>query len=147
MRAAGYFDPTSTTPPSKDGVVRVVEGFRVFKRHAVFKVLPPKMETEIPVYLALINAIPLLERRLDVDGNDTFDIGAWWRAAAVQLPSTFLALRAVMANSPNSAPPERVFPILNDTFDDDQTQSLSDYVELSLKLQYNERGRKRARGQ
>ena len=50
-------------------------------------------------------------------------------------------LRAVLTNSPNSIPPERVFSILNDSFDDDQDSSMADYIELSLQLQYNNRGR------
>ena len=50
-------------------------------------------------------------------------------------------LRAVLANSPNSIPPERVFSILNDTFDDDQDNSYADYIELALQLQFNERSR------
>ena len=45
-------------------------------------------------------------------------------------------LRAVLANSPNSIPPERVFSILMDN-------SRADYIELSLQLQFNERSRKR----
>ena len=52
-------------------------------------------------------------------------------------------LRAVLANSPNSIPPVRVFSILNDTFDDDMDNSRADYIELSLQLQFNERSRKR----
>ena len=32
-------------------------------------------------------------------------------------------------------------PILNDSFDDDQDRSMADYIELSLQLQYNSRGR------
>ena len=47
--------------------------------------------------------------------------------------------RAVLANSPNSIPPERVFSILNDTFDDDMDNSHADYIELSLQLQFNNR--------
>ena len=39
---------------------------------------------------------------------------------------------------------ERVFSILNNTFDDDQERALADYIELSLMLQYNKRGRERA---
>ena len=52
-------------------------------------------------------------------------------------------LRAVLTNSPNSIPPERVFSILflNDSFDDDQDRSLADYLEFSLQRQYNMRGR------
>ena len=48
-------------------------------------------------------------------------------------------LRAVLANSPNSVPPERVFSVLNDTFEDDMDSSHADYIELSLQLQYNGR--------
>ena len=51
-------------------------------------------------------------------------------------------LRAVLANAPNSVPPERLFSILNNTFDDDQDRSLADYIELSLQLQFNGRSRK-----
>ena len=47
----------------------------------------------------------------------------------------------MLANSPNSIPPERVFSILNDTFEDDMDSSLSDYIELSLQLQFNSRTR------
>ena len=50
-------------------------------------------------------------------------------------------LRAVLTNSPNSIPPERVFSILNDSFDDDQDRALADYLEFSLQRQYNMRGR------
>ena len=45
------------------------------------------------------------------------------------------------ANAPNSIPPERVFSILNDTFDDDMDNSHADYIELSLQLQFNSRTR------
>ena len=38
---------------------------------------------------------------------------------------------------------KRVFSILNDCFDDDQLNALDDYVQLSLMLQYNARGRSR----
>ena len=50
-------------------------------------------------------------------------------------------LRAVLANAPNSIPPERVFSILNDTFEDDMDSAHADYIELSLQLQFNARTR------
>ena len=40
-----------------------------------------------------------------------------------------------------SIPLERVFSILNDTFDDDMDNSHADYIELSLQLQFNSRTR------
>ena len=41
----------------------------------------------------------------------------------------------------NSVPPERVFSVLNDSFDDDMDRSHADYIELSLQLQFNNRSR------
>ena len=61
-------------------------------------------------------------------------------------PAFKFVLRAVLANSPNSIPPERVFSILNNTFDEDQESGLADYKELSLQLQFNERSRKKETG-
>lgn len=43
-----------------------------------------------------------------------------------QFPVWAYVLRAVFTNSPNSIPPERVFSILNNTFDDDQKTELAD---------------------
>ena len=60
------------------------------------------------------------------------------------VPAFSYVLRAVLTNAPNSIPPERVFSILNDSFDNDQDSSLADYIELSLQLQFNERSRKPA---
>ena len=42
----------------------------------------------------------------------------------------------------NSIPPERVFSILNDTFEDDMDSAHADYIKLSLQLQFNSRTRK-----
>ena len=82
-----------------------------------------------------------LSERKDKNGKDTFDLGNWWRGNSSKVPSWAYVLRAVLTNSPNSIPPERVFSILNETFDDDQDSSLADYIELSLQLQYNSHGR------
>ena len=57
------------------------------------------------------------------------------------MPAFAYVLRAVLANAPNSIPPERVFSVLNDTFEDDMRNSLADYIELSLQLQFNSRSR------
>jgi len=62
--------------------------------------------------------------------NDDFNIGSFWRIHESDLPAFSYVLRAVLANPPNSAPPERVFSILNDdTFGDDQMQACADYIE------------------
>ena len=48
-------------------------------------------------------------------------------------------LRAVLTNSPNSCPPERLFSIFNVTYNDDQKRSHTDYIELSMQSQFDER--------
>ena len=48
-------------------------------------------------------------------------------------------LRAVLTNSPNSCPPERLFSIFNATYNDDQKRSHTDYIELSMQSQFNKR--------
>ena len=88
-----------------------------------------------------INSIKPLPQRRDVKGNDTFTLLNFWRANEGEVPAFAYVLRAVLANAPNSIPPERVFSVLNNTFDDDMANSLADYIELSLQLQFNSRSR------
>ena len=97
------------------------------------------MKGEINQYNALVKDIKPLPQRCDAKGNDTFLLLNFWRAAEDKVPTFAYMLRAVLANSPNSVPPERVFSILNDTFDDDQGNARSNYMELSLQLQFNAR--------
>ena len=49
------------------------------------------------------------------------------------------AVRKILLVQPSSAAAERVFSILTTSFGHLQNQSLSDYIELSLMLQYNNR--------
>ena len=63
----------------------------------------------------------------------------WWKSNCATLPGFAYVLRAVLTNSPNSFPPERLFSIFNTTYDDDQKSSYSDYIELSMQSQFNKR--------
>ena len=101
-----------------------------------------EMKGEVNQFNSLVKAIKPLSQRRDTKGNDTFTLLGFWRANEDAVPAFSYVLRAVLANAPNSIPPERVFSILNDSFDDDQDNSLADYIELSLQLQFNERSRK-----
>ena len=102
------------------------------------------MKSEIAAYNALVKGIKPVAQRLNDQGKDTFDLGAFWRENEVGkgVDAFAFVLRAVLANSPNSIPPERVFSILNDTFEDDMDSAHADYIELSLQLQFNSRTRK-----
>ena len=110
------------------------------------QLLAQEMKNEIIAYNALIKAIKPKAERLNAKGEDTFTLLLFWREneEGKGIDSFAYVLRAVLANSPNSIPPERVFSILNDTFDDDQDSSYADYIELSLQLQFNERSRSQA---
>ena len=100
-----------------------------------------EMRGEIATYNTLVSQIKPAAERVDAKGKDTFKLIKFWRANKVKLPAFSYVLRAVLAHSVNSCPPERLFSILNDTFEDDMDRSYADYIELSLWLQYNERCR------
>ena len=51
-------------------------------------------------------------------------------ADCVTLPGFAHVLCAVLTNSPNSCPPDRLFSIFNATYDDDQKRSHGDYIQL-----------------
>ena len=78
------------------------------------------MSKEIAKYNAIVKLIKPVGERKDAKGKDTFTLLGFWRTHEADLPAFSYVLRAVLANSPNSVPPERVFSILNNTFDDDQ---------------------------
>ena len=143
MERARIFDPLHVAgAPVTEADVNALAAFR-FTKKPEYAPLLPKMKDEITKYNALVAKIKQRSERLDKDGNGTFDLLAWWRANMAELASWAAVLRAVLTHSPNSCPPERVFSILNDTFDEDQKRALADYMELSLMVQYNERDPRR----
>jgi hypothetical protein len=49
-----------------------------------------------------------LEEREDAEGNDTFDMEAWWKSQRGDLRAWASVLRAVLCHMPNSRPSERL---------------------------------------
>ena len=99
------------------------------------------MKTQVIEYQALTASIKSFEERKDSKGKDTFDLSDWWKSNFATLPGFTYVLRAVLTNSPNSCPPERLFSIFNATYDDDpQKSSYADYIQLSMQSQFNKRG-------
>ncbi len=91
-------------------------------------------------YQALADCIRSFEEgRIALKGKDTFDLSDWWKSNCATLPGFVYVLCAVLTNSPNSCPPERLFSIFNATYDDDQKKSHADYIELSIQSQFNKR--------
>ena len=99
------------------------------------------MKSELPTLNSHLKSIAPLGDREDKNGKDTFKPLSWWRRLKTTLPNWILALRAVLTHVPSSAAAERVFSILKNSFDVDQKRALADYMELSLQLQFNNRGR------
>ena len=144
MKAVRIFHPLSIqrrgTPVLEGDIDHLSSKFR-FLKHPVLARAIQEMKEELSTYNRLVNDIPPHNERLDTKGKDTFNLLAWWKGNSDQVSNWALVLTGVLANSPNSCPPERVFSILEDTFDDDQRRAYADYLELSLMIQYNNRGR------
>ena len=72
------------------------------------------------------------------DTDESFCPVTWWKRNNKQLPVWAAAFRKVLLVQPSSAAAsERVFSLLNASFNDQQDHSLHDYIETSLMLQYN----------
>jgi hypothetical protein len=149
MKAARLFDPLYVQAhgvSSQD--VDALQCFK-FSKHPAIAPQIVKMKSQLQSYIAKVAEIkPLGEREAIHESGpkkgehyDTFNIQNWWRSQKIELDAFYTVLRAVLTHSPNSCPPERVFSILNNSFDDDQLRALADYIELSLQLQFNTRGR------
>jgi len=141
MKLARIFDVLHVVgnPATSADVERLV-AFNFVKNSMMDEL--PKLIKEIPSYTKRANDIKPLEERL-VKGAGTFCHEDWWYAAqeSNEIPVFCKFVRKMLCNSPNSCAPERVFSILDDTFGDDQRRAFADYMELSLVLQFNERGR------
>jgi hypothetical protein len=97
------------------------------------------MKNEVITYQTPADSIKSLVERKDDKGKDTFDISDWWKTNCEKIPAFTYVLRAVLTNSHNSCPPDRLFTIFNSTFDADQKSSYVDYIQLSIHSQFNNR--------
>eukprot|EP00966_Prymnesium_polylepis_P325617 7381590-Prymnesium_polylepis.1 len=144
MKAARFFNPLHVLANGAvtEEDIDALSIFR-FSKHPRLKPKIQEMKSEMAQYNKLVKDIKPAAQRLDGKGKDTFDLGAFWseNEEGKGVSAFAYVLRAVLANAPNSIPPERVFSILNDTFDDDMERSHADYIELSLQLQFNSRTR------
>ena len=86
--------------------------------------------TEMPKYLAAAQ---------DVIMACEEDKVKWWRQQSDNLPHWSSAVMKVLLVQPSSAAAERVFSILNSSFNDSQEHALVDYLQACVMLQYNNR--------
>ena len=86
------------------------------------------LKAELPAYLVKAAGV-----------TSSIDPLQWWQRNATCLPHWASAARKVVLVQPSSAASERVFSLLNSTFGDQHDNTLQDYLEASLMLQYNKR--------
>ena len=84
------------------------------------------LKAELPTYLAKA-----------ANTSPSFCPLEWWKANASDLPCWSAASGKVLLAQPSSAASERVFSLLKASFGEQQDNSLQDYIEASLMLQYN----------
>lgn len=69
--------------------------------------------------------------------NPDIDVFHWWKNTEADLGTWASAAQRVLLAQPSSATAERAFSLLANSFNDQQMNSLEDYVEASIMLQFN----------
>ena len=65
-----------------------------------------------------------------------FDPCEWWKYHSADIPMWARLFRKIALIHPSSAAAERVFSLLQSSFGKQQEQSLEDYIQLSVMMQY-----------
>ena len=105
--------------------------------HPDFRNIGAQMKSELKRYNMLCQFVQKPPTPAAGTGSVKFPVLTWWRQKKLTLPAFTLVLRGVVTHAPSSAMCERVFSILNNSFDKQQLRALADYMELSLMLQFN----------
>ena len=63
----------------------------------------------------------------------------WWHRNEMKLPNWANACKQALLIQPSSAAVERVFSLLQNSFQKQKESAMEDYIESSLMLQYNKR--------
>ena len=84
----------------------------------------------------LSSELPLYSARAEGVSSTTCPL-KWWQSNAEALPNWSRLAKKIVLLQPSSSSVERVFSLLKSTFGDQQDQSLQDYIQASLMLQYN----------
>lgn len=85
---------------------------------------------ELPNYLAIADGVAI--------GTEEGKV-KWWSDHEMALPSWSTAVKKMLLVQPSSASAERVFSLLQNTFNRQQDAALEETVEVSVMLRYNKR--------
>ena len=128
FKTARYFSPSKVSelkPTSSD--LSSLSAFPCFDSEAI-----EGMKSELPTYLAAAE-----------DVSPQIDPCEWWKHHSADIPMWARTFRKVALIQPSSAAAERVFLLLQSSFGKQQEQSLEDYIQLSVMMQYNYRNESR----
>ena len=95
------------------------------------------LKAEVEAYRVAARSAPAIDHR-DVKAF-TEAVLEFWRKQGTKMPAWRKAARIVLAIPPTSAASERVFSLLEAMFGTGMDASLSDLIQASLMLRYNER--------
>ena len=124
FKAARYFCPATTSelkPVASD--LDILQSLSFLTSADI-----TNLKNELPLYLAAVE-----------DLCQSVDPTKWWEMHLEQLPHWANAYKNVILVQPSSAAAERVFSLLTNSFGQQQTSSLEDYISVSVMLQYNKR--------
>lgn len=122
FKAARLFNPARINYLKPD--CSTVDTLRAFKFLDSNQILD-NLKSELPTYLATAE-----------DTADDVDTLAWWEQHTEKIPSWAKACQKILLCQPSSASVERVFSLLKQ-FNDQQQSALEDYVETAIMIQYN----------
>lgn len=123
FKAARLFHPAKVADLKPDATM--VEELKCF---FFLEQAVPDLKKELATYLAAAEGV-----------SESVELLQWWEKHEEKLPYWAAACKQVLLCQPSSAAVERVFSLLNNSFDEGQNRCLEDYIELSLMLQYNKR--------
>ena len=123
FKAARYFDPCKAIelkPTCCD--LDALRAFPCLDEDAIIDGL----KSELPQYMASSEDVSPTVSRTD-----------WWSCHESELPNWSKAAKLSLLFQPSSAAAEKVFSLLQNSFNEQQYSSLEDYIEASVMLQYN----------
>ena len=127
--------------PNADSVRKLAASFPLLRRDAG---RVERLVAELPVYVSL--CLPLrLPDKPDTPKDLTFQkhrdthIAQFFASNKAQIPEFYSLFKDCALVTASSAGAERVFSLFSNTFGDQQTRSLEDYIETTLMLQYRVR--------
>jgi hypothetical protein len=139
-RLVQFFDPDFAATHS-DNLLDFVTGFSCIPAFKVHNLLSG-MQAELPQYVSSVKSFvegPDKPPAQDDMAAFTVRVLRFWQWHHRKVPTLALAARVVFSWSPNSAPCERVFSLLQAFFGNTRDKSLGDQVCAALKLAYNAR--------